>query len=140
MIVSSRASKIPSSFKSAHFKSPGNRSNLAASSASAVPQVPSLLYPQKEPIDSPTRRILVCPKNQGPGKMSSLFTPSFRTLLRLAAQLILLLQLKSTLSMLTEFTINSKPLFSTEPIFWVTVLRPVDHGIGALNKRSFVFL
>src|SRR5690606_22707165 len=114
-MVSSRASRTPSLFRSPHFRSPGKRSKRAASSASSDPQVPRRLYPQKDPMGSPIRRILVCPKNHGPGKMSSSLTPSLSTLFWLVAQLTVVAQLKLPVLTLTELTDNSSPLFSTEP-------------------------
>src|SRR5690606_29184832 len=140
MMDSSSPSMVPSLFRSASFRSPGNTPYSAASSASSVPQVPKRVLPQMVPMGCPTRRILVCPRNQGPGKMSALLLASCTISLRFDAQFREVLQVKSPRLMLSELIDTSIPLFSTEPIFRVTPSRPVDQGSGAESSRSSVRL
>src|SRR6185312_5085552 len=113
--VLSSAVIFPSPFLSHIFRSPGSSPYFAASDASAVPQVPSTLYPQKLPAGRPTRIRLNWERNVGDRKMSSLEAPRLSILFFRKEILNAEFHEKSLPLMMSELMVNSMPLFSNRP-------------------------
>src|SRR5690606_33889530 len=92
--------------------------NSAASALSASLQVPKRTNPQNEPTGSPIRMILVGLVKLGPPTPKiSAGVARDNTLFLFKERLKEVFQEKFSLSKLTEFSVNSKPLFCMEPTF-----------------------